>query len=77
MERSVRIQLNRNEWIETQVCIAAVGHSARDTFSMLKRHGIYMEAKSFAVGVRIEHPQKMINLKPIWTTESKRLGAAS
>lgn len=72
-----RIQLNRNEWIETQVCIAAVGHSARDTFSMLKRHGIYMEAKSFAVGVRIEHPQKMINLSQYGQPEVKELGAAS
>ena len=72
-----RIQLNRNEWIETQVCIAAVGHSARDTFSMLKRHGIYMEAKSFAVGVRIEHPQKMINLSQYGQPKVKELGAAS
>ena len=72
-----RIQLNRNEWIETPVCIAAVGHSARDTFSMLKRHGIYMEAKSFAVGVRIEHPQKMINLSQYGQPKVKELGAAS
>ena len=72
-----RIQLNRNEWIETQVCIAAVGHSARDTFSMLKRHRIYMEAKSFAVGVRIEHPQKMINLSQYGQPKVKELGAAS
>lgn len=61
MERSARIQLNDSEWVETQVCIAAIGHSARDTFQMLKKHGIAMEAKSFAVGVRIEHPQEMIN----------------
>ena len=72
-----RIQLNQDEWIETQVCIAAIGHSARDTFSMLKRHGIYMEAKSFAVGVRIEHPQKMINLSQYGQPEVKELGAAS
>lgn len=72
-----RIQLNGNEWIETQVCIAAIGHSARDTFSMLKNHGIYMEAKSFAVGVRIEHPQKMINLSQYGQPKVKELGAAS
>lgn len=40
--------------------ILAIGHSARDTFSMLKESGIKMEQKAFAVGVRIEHPQEMI-----------------
>ena len=40
--------------------ILAIGHSARDTFSMLKESGIKMEQKAVAVGVRIEHPQEMI-----------------
>lgn len=40
--------------------ILATGHSARDTFQKLKEQGIRMEPKSFAVGVRIEHPQEMI-----------------
>lgn len=47
--------------LETQVLILAPGHSARDTFLMLKKRGIPMEPKAFAVGVRIEHPQEMIN----------------
>ena len=38
----------------------AIGHSARDTFEMLEQKGIPMEPKAFAVGVRIEHPQEMI-----------------
>lgn len=46
---------------DTDTVILATGHSARDTFAMLHDLGISMEAKSFAVGVRMEHPQEMIN----------------
>lgn len=49
------------EEIETNALILATGHSARDTFYQLKQQGIPMEAKAFAVGVRMEHPQEMIN----------------
>lgn len=41
--------------------ILAIGHSARDTFSMLKETGLPMEQKPFSVGVRVEHPQEYIN----------------
>ncbi len=47
--------------IETKLAVLAVGHSARDTFAMLERRGLQMEAKSFAVGLRVEHPQEMIS----------------
>lgn len=47
--------------LQTELAVLAVGHSARDTFEMLERLGIEMQAKSFAVGVRVEHPQKFIN----------------
>ncbi|MCM1282224.1 MAG: FAD-binding protein [Roseburia sp.] len=47
--------------LETEAVVLAPGHSARDTFQMLERMGIPMEAKSFAVGFRVEHPQKMID----------------
>lgn len=50
------------EILETETAILAIGHSARDTFAMLKSLGVPMEAKSFAVGVRMEHPQSMVNL---------------
>ena len=53
--------LNGEEELKAQVCVLAIGHSARDTFSMLHGCGLPMEPKSFAVGLRIEHPQKMIN----------------
>lgn len=71
------ITINHTETIETDVVILAPGHSARDTFFMLHEKGISMEAKSFAVGVRIEHPQSMINLSQYGKDEIKRLGAAS
>lgn len=45
---------------ETDTVILATGHSARDTFTMLQAQGIPMEAKSFAIGVRMEHPQEMV-----------------
>ena len=50
------------ERIEAGAVVLAIGHSARDTFAMLEKKGIPMEAKSFAVGFRVEHPQELINL---------------
>lgn len=47
--------------IETDNLVLAVGHSARDTFEMLKAKGLPMERKPFSVGARIEHSQEMIN----------------
>ncbi len=47
--------------IDTKIVVLAPGHSARDTFEMLERRALLMEPKSFAVGFRVEHPQKMIN----------------
>lgn len=47
--------------IETDHLILATGHSARDTFKMLLDSGVIMEPKPFSIGVRIEHPQSMIN----------------
>lgn len=55
------VEINHDTWIDTQLLVLAIGHSARDTFEMLYRHKIPMEAKSFAVGLRVEHLQEMIN----------------
>lgn len=63
--------------MEAETVVLAIGHSARDTFEMLFEHGIPMEAKSFAVGVRIEHPQEMINRSQYGVKEDGTLGAAS
>jgi len=53
--------INESERIAAEKAILAIGHSARDTFFMLQEKSLYMKAKSFAVGIRIEHPQAMIN----------------
>ncbi|MDZ5017187.1 hypothetical protein GNF72_18695, partial [Clostridium perfringens] len=47
--------------IECENLILAIGHSSRDTYEMLHKTGVFMEPKAFAVGVRIEHPQELIN----------------
>ena len=55
-----QVILRGGKTIDTDVVVLAIGHSSRDTFSMLKEKNISMVAKSFAVGVRVEHPQKLI-----------------
>ena len=47
--------------IDCDHVVLAIGHSARDTFAMLQDHAIAMERKPFAMGVRIEHPQSMVD----------------
>jgi uncharacterized FAD-dependent dehydrogenase len=55
------LHLEGGGYLEASHVVLAVGHSARDTFAMLVRRGVYMEAKPFSVGFRIEHPQGMID----------------
>jgi uncharacterized FAD-dependent dehydrogenase len=49
------------ETIETDHVVLAIGHSARDTFASLQARGVHIEAKPFSIGVRIEHPQSIID----------------
>ncbi|ONI44181.1 hypothetical protein AN641_08030 [Candidatus Epulonipiscioides gigas] len=55
------IEVNNNKEISTNICVLALGHSARDTFKMLADTSIHIEQKPFAIGVRIEHLQEWIN----------------
>lgn len=55
------IKENVEKTIETDICILAAGHSARDTLRMISAKGILLSQKNFSVGVRIEHLQKDIN----------------
>lgn len=71
------VLVNGTEKIETDTLVLAIGHSARDTFALLKEKGFPMEAKSFAVGLRAEHPQKMINQYQYGQEEQELLGAAN
>jgi hypothetical protein len=55
------IELNNSDWKPCKQVILATGHSARDVFGLLHKHAIAIEAKPFAMGVRIEHPQQLID----------------
>ena len=55
------VVLQNGQRIATNHLVLAVGHSARDTFEMIYKRGIYIEAKPFSIGFRIEHPQSLID----------------
>ena len=55
------VRLASGETLRSDHVILALGHSARDTFEMLHARGVFMEAKPFSIGFRIEHPQSLID----------------
>lgn len=59
--RIVGVEINNSLQLPTEVVILAIGHSARDTFEVLLRRGLKMQPKPFAIGMRIEHPQALID----------------
>lgn len=60
--RVCSIEVNYSEKIDTDTLVLAIGHSARDTFRLLLEKGMTIIPKSFAVGVRMEHPQELIDM---------------
>ncbi len=70
------VTVNEKEIIPCEAVVLAIGHSARDTFYHLNKIGIEMQSKAFAVGLRMEHPQKMITKSQYGVEEQKELGAA-
>lgn len=74
----INIQTGEQEQlIDAETLVLAIGHSARDTFSMLYEKNLPLSAKPFAVGVRVEHAQSMINNSQYGQEHSKLLPAAS
>ncbi len=69
------VWVNDTEYIPCDVLVLAAGHSARDTFGMLSGQ-LLMQPKAFAIGVRVEHPQEMINRSQYGAPQLKGLGAA-
>ncbi|MGV3663066.1 MAG: NAD(P)/FAD-dependent oxidoreductase [Prosthecobacter sp.] len=71
------VTLADGETIEGSRFVFGIGHSSRDTFEMLHRHGVPFEAKPFSIGVRIEHPQRLVDkaLYGKWAGH-ERLGSA-
>lgn len=55
------VKINNCIDLPAQLCLLAIGHSARDTYAMLAEKNLQMQAKSFAVGLRVEHSQHLIN----------------
>ncbi len=55
------VRMADGQEIRSRYVVLALGHSSRDTFRMLHQRGVYIEAKPFAVGFRIEHPQSLID----------------
>lgn len=71
------VEINNNEKHPTNALVLAIGHSARDTYEMLHDREVKIKQKPFAIGVRIEHPQTLINKAQYkQQVEHPRLGAA-
>lgn len=70
------VVINDTEQLETDSVVLAIGHSARDTFEMLCERAVPMEAKAFAVGLRVEHPRQMIDQIQYGMKECRFLPAA-
>lgn len=60
-EGSLRAVKINGEWLETDTLILCAGHSARELFELLYEKGVRLEQKPFSIGVRAEHPQRLIN----------------
>jgi uncharacterized FAD-dependent dehydrogenase len=65
--------LLNSEWVACENLVLASGHSARDVYRMLLAHNVKIEAKPFAIGVRVEHPQSMINRRQLGDKVDTRL----
>jgi len=68
--------VNQKEWIKTNHVVLAIGHSARDTYELLRNKNVFMEKKAFAVGVRMEHLQRDITMSQYGSLDYEELGAA-
>ena len=73
----VKAKAETEEYLPCEALVLAIGHSARDTFAMLAQKQIPMEQKAFAVGVRIEHPQELVNESQYGRDYPPQLPAAS
>jgi uncharacterized FAD-dependent dehydrogenase len=59
--RIAAVMLESGETLNSHHVVLALGHSSRDTLRMLERRGVFLEAKPFAIGFRIEHPQSLVD----------------
>lgn len=71
------IEVNNKDILKSDIVVLAIGHSARDTFEMLLNNNIKLEPKPFAIGLRIQHPQILINQNQYGPNHSQSLPNAS
>ncbi|UWG98034.1 FAD-binding protein [Dehalobacter sp. DCM] len=70
------LEIDAKDSLFAEAVILAVGNSARDVYEFLQQSGISLESKPLAIGLRIEHPQELINLSQYGVIRHPRLGAA-
>ena len=70
------VLVNGSREIPADICVLAPGHSARDTFRVLLGNGVLLESKAFACGLRIEHPQEMIDFSQYGQAAPQETGPA-
>lgn len=71
------IEINHQKILKSDIVVLAIGHSARDTFEMLLKNNINLEPKPFAIGLRVQHPQILINQNQYGQNYNKILPPAS
>lgn len=76
-DKVTSITVNNDEIIKTDALVLAIGHSARDTFEMINSKGVEITSKPFAMGIRIQHSQSIINKSQYGVEEHKTLLNAS
>ena len=73
---SANTEIAESHWKPCEALVLAVGHSARSVYEMLHARGVQLESKAFAMGVRVEHPQSLINMRQLGNVDTKLTGAA-
>ena len=74
---SVGAGIAESHWQPCEALVLAVGHSARSVYEMLHARGVTLESKAFAMGVRVEHPQSLINMRQLGLNVDTRLTGAA
>ena len=73
---SANTEIAESHWKPCEALVLAVGHSARDIYQLLHAREVQLESKAFAMGVRVEHPQSLINMRQLGNVDTKLTGAA-
>ncbi len=73
---SANTEIAESHWKPCEALVLAVGHSAREIYQLLHARGVQLESKAFAMGVRVEHPQSLINMRQLGNVDTKLTGSA-